>query len=322
MGKHADEGLAHGLAAARLGHIAHDDDRLAAARRASDADVDRIRRQLDPSIGIVPGRDLDRPGEHAEWRCAAVHVVELLEDLGIRALLDVGEESLAGRVRQRDRAVSGAHDDGLTHRPDHCIELRGTSMLGLGQALEPDLDLDPLANVPSDGDDGERTARQFDRLQDDLDRCRPTVSRQVIEHDRQRWSIARDQRADDRRHAGCLGRLEDGFEALADQLVAGPLEELAAAPVDLFDDVGHGIEDDDRFDHGVEDHPVAVSLAIRRIANIRSGSGRAGRGRRFWHGSSLRDLPACMTGRYRSRYRSRKPVSRVGIVPESDLTKV
>ena len=94
-----------------------------------------------------------------------------------------------------------------------------------------------------------------------------------------------------------------------------------AAPVDLFDDVGHGIEDDDRFDHRVEDHPVAVSLAIRRIANIRSGSGRAGRGRRFWHGSSLRDLPACMTRRYRSRYRSKKPVTPAGPVPDRTLQR-
>jgi hypothetical protein len=61
-----------------------------------------------------------------------------------------------------------------------------------------------------------------------------------------------DQRADDRRHARCLGRLQHGFEALADQLVAGLPEELAGAAIDLFDDVGDGIEDDDSFHHRVE----------------------------------------------------------------------
>ena len=129
----------------------------------------------------------------------AVHVVELLEDLGVRPLLDVGEEALAGRVRQRDRAVGGADDDGLAHRPDDGVELGRASMLGLRQALEADLDLDPLADVPSDRDDRARAARQVDRLQDDLDRRRPAVSRQVIEHHRRRRAFARDQRADDRR---------------------------------------------------------------------------------------------------------------------------
>ena len=77
---------------------------------------------------------------------------------------------------------------------------------------------------------------------------------------------------------------------LADELVAGLPEELAGAPVDLFDDMRDGIEDDDRFDHGVEDHPVAVGLAIRadREHPLRESAVLVG-DERFWHGSSLLD---------------------------------
>ena len=97
------------------------------------------------------------------------------EDLGVGRLLDVREESLAGRVGQGDRAVGRADDDGLAHRPDDRVQLGGTGVLGLGQALETDLDLDPIADVAGDGDDARRTSRALDQLQDDLDRDRAAV---------------------------------------------------------------------------------------------------------------------------------------------------
>ncbi len=48
-------------------------------------------------------------------------------------------------------------------------------MLGLGESLQADLDLDPLADVPGDGDDPARAIGQLDRLGDELDRDRAIV---------------------------------------------------------------------------------------------------------------------------------------------------
>ena len=77
--------------------------------------------------------------------------MQLRQDIGVGALFDVREESLTGRVGQGDRAVGRAHDEGLSHRPDDRIQLRRTSVLGLGQPLEANLDLDPLLDVAGDG---------------------------------------------------------------------------------------------------------------------------------------------------------------------------
>ena len=175
----ADERLADGLAAARLGHVAHHDDRLLAGGREADPDGDRVGRDLDPAIRIRHGRQFDRPAGRAERGSDAVRIVQLVEDLGVGPLLDVGEQALAGRVRQRDRAVGRAHDDGLTHRPDDGVQLGRPGMLGLGQPLEADLDLDPLVDVAGDRDDRPRPVRQLDRPEDDLDRVagRPSCGR-------------------------------------------------------------------------------------------------------------------------------------------------
>ena len=192
--------------AARLGDVAHDHDRLLAGGRQADPDVDRIGRDLHPALGIGAGRQDDRAAGRAERRGVPVGVVELREDLRVALLLDVREDLLAGRVGQRDRAVRGAHDDRLAHRPDHRVELRRPGVLGLRQALEPDLDLDPLADVAGDGHDAAAPARQLDRLEHDLDRDRVPVRKVVRHHDGRVVALAGREEPDDRAEALDLGR--------------------------------------------------------------------------------------------------------------------
>ena len=79
---------------------------------------------------------------------------------------------MGGGVGQADRAVGGTYDDGLAHRADDGIQFRRPGMLGLGESLQADLDLDPLADIPGDGDDPTRSIGQLDWLGDELDRDR------------------------------------------------------------------------------------------------------------------------------------------------------
>ena len=136
-------------------------------------------------------------------------IVELPRISCVGAFLDVGEDRLAGRVGQLDRAVGCADDHGLAHRPDHGVQLGGARVLRFGQPLQPDLGFDPIADVASDRDDHAGPARQVDRLQDDLDRDRsvrrPARSRasRSTRPRRRRPAAPRGPRiAPRRRHAG------------------------------------------------------------------------------------------------------------------------
>ena len=78
-----------------------------------------------------PRRARSSTGPPATPRAGATPsgVLELGQDLGVRRLIDVGEDVLGRRVGQDDPAVAVADDDALAHRPDDRVELGGSGVL-------------------------------------------------------------------------------------------------------------------------------------------------------------------------------------------------
>ena len=148
------------------------------------------------------------PGWANELGGAAIRIGELCEDVLVGPLLDIREQEFACGIGQRDRPVGSADDDGLTHRPDDRVELRRSSVFRLRKALEPDLRVDPIADVPGDRNDRSIPRRQVDRVQYDLDGDRSAVPDSVVEDDRRGVLPATHERLDEIREAGRLGGLE------------------------------------------------------------------------------------------------------------------
>jgi hypothetical protein len=77
-------------------------------------------------------------------------------------------------------------------------------VLGLREALEPGLGLEPVADVTGDGDDPARFVLELDVLEHDLDRyLRPGPVPQGQRHG-PRFETARDERLDERPQLGLL----------------------------------------------------------------------------------------------------------------------
>ncbi len=287
----ADERLADRLAATRLGHVAHHHDGLVAARGVPQRVIDRVRRDLDPSVPVAPGGQLDRSAGGPEAGRSAGRVVELGEDVGVRPLIDLREQAMGGRVGETDGAVGRAHDDGLAHGADDGIELRRPGMLGLGEPLQPHLDLDPLADVARDGDDPACAVGQLDRPCDEFDRGRPIAAEPELGQDRLDVPFWRRDRLRRPAQARDGGRPEELVESAAHELVGRAFEQLARPAVDVMDRTGLGIEDEDglgdRIDDGLGQPGMRQSIGTwppsgppdRRCFDL---CGRSG----LWHGSS------------------------------------
>ena len=129
---------------------------------------------------------------------------------------DVGHELLGGGIGKHRPAVSAAHDDGLAHRPDDRIQLGGASVLGLGEPLEADLDLDPVGDVACDRDDRRRSALGGQRLQDDLDREGRTARGLDLGHDRRGAASAGRDLVDETRQSRGIGGSHEVREGAAD----------------------------------------------------------------------------------------------------------
>ena len=228
----------------------------------TDLEIDRVGRDLEPAFGVGAGRQLDRAARRAEVRRELVRIVELAEDVREGPRLDAGEELLAGRVGEGDGPVRLAHDDAFAHRPDDRIQLGRAGVFRLGQALEADLDLDPVADVARDGDDAARSVRQADPLEGDLDRDRPTAGDLVLGHDRRDVTLARRDRPDEARQSGGIRWPEELVDRMADELLAGSPQEVAGAPVRGDDGAIVRIEDDDGFDDRVEDRLGQGTVAL------------------------------------------------------------
>ena len=81
-------------------------------------------------------------------------------------------------------------------------------MLGLGQALEPDLDLDPLADVARDRDHRGRAVGQLHPLDHELHGDRRAVRRLELGHDRAHVAPAGCELVDDGQQPRRLHRRE------------------------------------------------------------------------------------------------------------------
>ena len=265
MGQDADERLPEGLATARLGHVAHDHDGLVVRRGRAIAAADRIRGDLHPPIGLPCRPELDRPGPRPEARGSAVWVNKLFEDVLECALLHVREQQFAGGIRQGDHAGRRAHDDRLAHRPDDRAQLGSPSVLGLDQALESDLGLDPFADVAGDRHDRATPDGQLDRLDQDLDGDGTPIRGAVVQDDGRRVLLATHDRPDEIGEALWLGWMEQAIHGLPDQLIALASQQFARSAVHMADLAGLGVEDHDGLDNRVEERLGEFGRSGRRV---------------------------------------------------------
>ena len=269
------------LAAAGVGDVAEDDDRLVAGRGKPDPDGDRVGRQLHPAFRVCRDGQLDRPGARAELWCETGRIDQSREDVGVGLARDVGEQRLGGRVGQADPAVGRAHDDALAHRPDDGVQLGGPGVLRLGEPLESDLDFDPLRDVACDGDDRLRAVVQGDRLEHDLDRDRRSARPLDLGHERRGVPPAGGDLVDEARQSRRVGRSDEVGDRAADQLVAPSPENVLTAAIDIDHLPSGRVEHDDGLDDGVEDRlgeAAVVARATHRHLGRHGGGGFGGPG--------------------------------------------
>ena len=231
MRQDADERLADGLAPAGVGDVADDHDGLVAGRREADADRHRVGRQLEPAVRVGRERRA-RPGPPAA-RASARGRSGRRAGRGRR---DRSGSRCRGRAARRRGwpARSGrphAHTTTrLAHGPDDRVQLGRPSVLGLGQALETDLDLDPVGDVAGDRDDGRRPVAGGEWLQHDLDRHRRAARRLDLGHHRRGVSSSGGDLVDEAGQPGRVGRPDEIGERAADRSRRGRAPSRTSAP--------------------------------------------------------------------------------------------
>ena len=223
-------------------------------------------------------------------------VVELVEDIRVGALVGVGEETLGRGIGQADPAVGPAHDDGLAHRADDGVQLGGAGVLGLGEPLEPDLDLDALTDVVGDRDDPGRAAREVHVLDDELHGQRSIGPDAQFREDRFGLARVGYRRGFRVAHPGHRRSGHEFVEWPTDERVGRAIEERACPAVDVQDLAGARIEEEDRFGDRVQRRfsqsarwePIGVGhpgwTCGDRIGDL-------DRGCRLLHGSSMIPAP-------------------------------
>ena len=209
------------------------------------------------------GAQLDRAADRAERGRLAVRILELGEDVGVGLLVDVGEDVLGGRVGQADPPVAGADEDAVAHRPDHGVQLGGLGMLGLGEAPEVRLGLDPVGDVARDGDDPAVLAGRRDVLEQDLDGDRPAIAVAEREGRRARVERAADERLDEAADPDRVELLDQHRRVAGEQLLRAVAELVGGAAVHVRQPQRERVEHDDRVERRVEDALVADGLAER-----------------------------------------------------------
>ena len=210
----------------------------------------------------------------AELRRDARGIVEVREHLRVGTLLDLREHALGGWVCEHDRPIRGAHEHGFAHRVDDGVQLRGASVLRLGQALEPCLGLDTIGDVAGDGDEAVRATGELDPLHEHLDRDRIARSAEGEGH---RPCVGAAGRGRSRQSAE-VARVEVGQHRCqrgVDQRRGGDARRDRRPEVGVDDAHRLRVDDEHDVERRIEEAPEAVGVAVQ--AGVLDGARGAGR---------------------------------------------